>query len=273
MTNNAGSVIFSNEGIFIVNNESNNVWALEGSVLSCESELRNILGKLDLDSYWHVWSVFGSKFWDSSTELISGNVNSEKAQIWGKIDLFLGLESSEEEWVDGVVGQEELEVFSSIISLWDGNWGIGNSNWYFRVEEGSINSSSNVSFWGDNWGTHESIVERKRSLSESLLSSPLGKILINIGVNNGGELGLKLLNNLVRDKVLDEGFDKIGNLGNTWTFKINSDIVLVDNKFNISALNSGSQFSVGSLLGGKINSEISNNVSDIDFSSSCSLDK
>lgn len=240
VTNNAGSVILSNEGIFSFNDESDNVWSLEGSVFSSESELRDILGELDLDSNGDVATVLGGKFWDGSTELISGDLNAEEAQVWGKVNLFLSLESGEEEWVDTVVSQDILEVLSSFISFWDGDWGKGNGNWYIGVEEGSVDCSSNVSLWWDNWSAGKGIVKSKRGASESFLGSPLSEILVNVGVDDGWEISLELLNNLVWDEVLDHWFDKISNLGNTWTFKINGDIVLVDNEFNISAFNCGS---------------------------------
>lgn len=58
--------------------------------------------------------------------------------------------------------------------------------------------------------------------------SHVSKISIDIGVDDSRKLGLDLLDDLVGDQTLDQRLNEISNLGNTFTFKVNSDVVLVD---------------------------------------------
>jgi len=96
----------------------------------------------------------------------------------------------------------------------------------------------------------------------------VSKISVEVGVDNEGKLGLNLFDNLVGDQTLDQRLNEISNLGNTFTFEINGNVVLVNDKVNISAGNSWGQKSILSYLGFEINSEVSNNVSDVDLGSS-----
>lgn len=158
VANDASIVIFNNKGIFSVHNEGNNVWSLEGSIFSGEFELRNFLGKLDFNCDWDSLSVFSSKLRDSSSKLISGDVNSKLGKVGSEVDLLLGLMSGEKEGVDGVVSQEELEVFAGIISDWGGGNGVGDVVLSCGVKEGSIHLSANESLGWDLRSSPESIV-------------------------------------------------------------------------------------------------------------------
>jgi len=99
---------------------------LEGSISSGEFELRNFLGELDFNCDWDSASVFSDKLGNSSSEFVSGDVDSELSEVGSEVNLFLGLMSGEEKCVDSVVGQEELEIFAGFISGRGRGNGVGN---------------------------------------------------------------------------------------------------------------------------------------------------
>jgi len=76
MSNKVGTVILSNESLFSINNEGNDVRALEGSIFSGELELRDFLGQLDLNLNWDVSTVFSGKLRNSGSEIRGGNVDT-----------------------------------------------------------------------------------------------------------------------------------------------------------------------------------------------------
>ena len=97
--------------------------------------------------------------------------------------------------------------------------------------------------------------------------------MVYIGVDEGRDESLYLLSQLVSNHGLDQGLDEVSNLGNTVTFEVNGDVVLVDDEINSVALHSEGHSGEGSSLGREVKSEISSNVGDVDLSSTGGSDE
>ncbi len=174
-----------------------------------------------------------------------------------------------EESVDSVVSKEQLEVFASIVSVGDSNGGVRDGSGNIRVEEGSVESSSDITFSADFSGLGKCKVENKGEIFEFVLASSSSDVLVYIIVDNVWELSLDSSGDLVGDNRSDDWLDDVSNFVNTITLKINSDVILADDEINGPALECGHETSSGALLGGKIKSDGSFDSSDVDLGGSC----